>query len=56
MDVSGVRALLAIRRHAAVIDPSGQIELRGVARSVLRVLSLTEAVPLFRIGETPQVA
>ena len=56
MDVSGVRALLAIRRHAAVIDPSGQIELRGVARSVFRVLTLTEAVTLFRVAETPQVA
>jgi len=51
-----VRALLAIRRHAAVIDPSGQIELRGVARSVFRVLTLTEAVTLFRVAETPQVA
>ena len=56
MDVSGVRALLAIRRHAAIIDPSGQIELRGVARSVLRVLTLTQALTLFRTEETSQVA
>jgi anti-anti-sigma factor len=53
LDCSGVRALLAIREHAAVDGGAPDVRLRGLARPVARVLRVTAMDALFSVAPAP---